>query len=93
VAGLAALEHGIRGPTLALTMPPAHAATAVLALITHWLTDSDVVAVVVIAHHPPDASRHQLDGWIARSAGDDLWPHISQLCRARRPGQADLSDR
>lgn len=93
VAGLAALEHGLRGPTLALTMPPAHAATAVLALTTHWLTDSDVVAVIVIAHHPQDASRHQLTGWIARSAGDELWTHISQLCRAPRAGQAGLSDR
>lgn len=92
VAGLAALEHGIRGPTLSLTMPPEHAATAVLAIIKHWLTYSDIVAVVAIAHHQQDASRHQVKGLIARSADDELRTHISQVCRGRRTGQSDLSD-
>jgi hypothetical protein len=92
VVGLAALELGIRGPTLSLTMQPAHAVTAVLALITHWLTDSDIVAVVAIAHHPRDTSRHQLSGVFARSAGDELRTHIAQVCRGGRAGQADRSD-
>src|SRR5690242_16595742 len=32
VAGVAALEHELRGPTVCLTMPPAHASNAMVAL-------------------------------------------------------------
>jgi hypothetical protein len=79
VAGLPALQHGIRGPTLSLTMPPEHAASAVAALIDHWIRCCAVAAVIAIAHYPRGARQHLLKGLIARSAGDELRQRVSEL--------------
>ena len=79
VAGLPALEQGIRGPTLALTMPPDHASSAIVALIGYWIRYCNIVAVIVIAHYQQDGSRHLMKGWIARSAGDELRQQVLQL--------------
>src|SRR5437899_198547 len=51
VAGLPALEQGIRGPTLALTMRPDHASSAIVALIDYWIRYCNIVSVIAIAHH------------------------------------------
>jgi hypothetical protein len=80
VAGLPALEQGIRGPVLALTMLPDHAARAIMALIGHWIEWSKIVSVIAIAHRPQGEGRHLLKGLIARSADDEVRQQVSRLC-------------
>jgi len=79
VAGLPALEQGIRGPTVCLTMPPAHASSAIVAMIDYWIRYSNIVSVIVIAHHKLDESRHLFKGLIARSADDEVRQQVLQL--------------
>ncbi|HEY6802478.1 MAG TPA: hypothetical protein VI306_02760 [Pyrinomonadaceae bacterium] len=79
VAGLAALEQGIRGPTLCLTMSPRHASSAILALIKYWIKHNDIVSVIAIAHFNQGEGRHLFKGLIARSYGDELIERVSQL--------------
>lgn len=79
VAGLPALEQGIRGPTLCLTMPPGHASSAIVAMINYWFRYSNVVSVIVIAHFKQGEHRHLFKGLIARSAEDGLREQVSQL--------------
>lgn len=79
VAGLSALEQGIRGPTVCLTMSPANATSAIVALINYWIKYSNIVSVIAIAHHKPGENRHIFKGLIARSADDDLRQQILQL--------------
>jgi len=67
LAGLPALEQGIRGPTVCLTMPPAHAASAIVAMINYWIRYNDIVSVIAIAHFKLDEGRHLFKGFIARS--------------------------
>lgn len=83
VAGLPALEHGIRGPTLSLTMPPDHASDAIFATIDYWLRYSNIVAVIAIAHYRQDERRHLFKGLIARSAGDELRQQVLRLSDSR----------
>lgn len=79
VAGLPALQQGIRGPTVCLTMPPGHAANAIVAMINYWIRYSNIVAVITIAHYKLDERRHLFKGLIARSADDELRQHVLQL--------------
>ena len=79
LAGLPALEQGIRGPTVCLTMPPAHATSAIVAMIEYWIRYSDLVSVITITHHKLDESRHLFKGLIARSADDELRQQVLQL--------------
>lgn len=79
VAGLPALQQGIRGPTVCLTMPPDQASSAIVAMINYWLTYSNVVSVIAIAHYKQGESRHLFKGLIARSAGDELRQQVLQL--------------
>lgn len=79
VAGLPALQQGIRGPTLCLTMPPDHASSAIVAMINYWIRYSNIVSVIAIAHFKLGESRHLFKGLIARSAGDELRQQVSQL--------------
>jgi len=79
VAGLPALQQGIRGPTLALTMPPDHASSAIVALINYWIRYGDIVSVIAIAHYKQGEQRHLFKGLIARSAGDELRQQVLQL--------------
>jgi hypothetical protein len=72
VAGLPALEQGIRGPTLCLTMPPKHAPRAVAAIVDHWIRYGNIVSAVVIAHHKLGNGDHLFTGLIASSAGEEL---------------------
>lgn len=67
VAGVAALEQGIRGPTVCLTMPPAHASSAIVALINYWIRHSNILSVIAIAHYKLDENCHLFKGLIARS--------------------------
>lgn len=83
LAGLPALEQGIRGPTLCLTMRPEHASAAILALIGYWTSYSDIGTVVAIAHHRPGEGGHLLKGLIASAPGAALGPQLSQLCDPR----------
>ena len=85
VAGLPALEQGIRGPTLALTMPPRHASSAIVALITYWMLDSEIGSVIAIAHYEQDDRRHAFKGLIARSLGKDLSEQVHRLCDPHTP--------
>ncbi|HEV7682556.1 MAG TPA: hypothetical protein VGO68_10575 [Pyrinomonadaceae bacterium] len=79
VVGLPALEQGIRGPTVCLTMAPVHASNAILAMINYWIRYSNIVSVIAIAHYKQDERRHLFKGLIARSAGDELRPQVLQL--------------
>ena len=79
VAGLPALEQGIRGPTVCLTMPPAHASSAIVALIDYWIRYSNVVSVIAIAHFKLGENRHLFKGLIARPGGDELRKQVLQL--------------
>ena len=79
VAGLPALQQGIRGPTLALTMPPDHASSAIVALINYWIRYGDIVSVIAIAHYKQGEQHHLFKGLIARSAGDELRQQVLQL--------------
>jgi hypothetical protein len=79
VAGLPALQQGIRGPTLCLTMPPGHASSAILAMINYWMRYSNIVSVIAIAHYKQGERRHLFKGLIARSTGDELRQQVLQL--------------
>ena len=79
VAGLPALEQGIRGPTVCLTMPPRHSSSAIVAMINYWIKYCDLVAVIAIAHYKLGGSRHLFRGLIARSADDELRQQVLQL--------------
>ncbi len=79
VAGLPALQQGIRGPTLCLTMPPDHASSAIVALIKYWIRYGNIVSVIAIAHYKQGECRHLFKGMIARSAGDELGQQVLQL--------------
>ena len=79
VAGLPALEQGIRGPTVCLTMPPGHASSAIVALIDYWIRNCNIVSVIAIAHYKLGESRHLFKGLIARSADDELRQQVLQL--------------
>ena len=83
VAGLPALQQGIRGPTLCLTMPPDNASNAILALINYWMRDCNIVAVIAIAHYRRDEHSHLFKGLIARSTGKELRQRAQQLCDSR----------
>ena len=90
VVGLPALQLALRGPSLCLTMPPAHARAAVAALIRYWTRNNSVSAVIAVAHYRLDEDRHLLKGLVAR-AGDLPTDAIAELCdsgagRDRRPG-------
>jgi hypothetical protein len=80
VAGLPALEQGIRGPALCLTMRPEHASPAILALIAYWIRYSGIVSVLAIAHHRPRAGGHLLKGLVAGTVDDSLRLGVLQLC-------------
>jgi hypothetical protein len=80
VAGLPALQQGIRGPTLSLTMPPDHASSAIVAIINYWIRYGNIVSVIAIAHYKQGEGRHLFKGLIARSAGDELRQQVLQLC-------------
>ena len=79
VAGLPALEQGIRGPTVCLTMPPPHASSAILALINYWIRYNGISSVIAIAHYKQGENRHLFKGLIARSADDELRQQVLQL--------------
>lgn len=79
VAGLPALQQGIRGPTVCLTMPPGHASSAIVAMINYWTRYCNIVAVIAIAHYKLDEHRHLFKGLIARSADDELTQQVLQL--------------
>jgi len=80
VAGLPALQQGIRGPTLALTMPPEHASRAIAAMVDFWIKYSNIVSVIAIAHYKQGERRHLFKGLMARSAGDETRQRVLQLC-------------
>ena len=79
VVGLPALQQGIRGPTLCLTMPPDHASNAIVAIINYWIRYSNIVSVIAIAHYKLGERSHLFKGLIARSAGDELRQQVLQL--------------
>jgi hypothetical protein len=81
VAGVAALEQGLRGPTVCLTMPPAHAESAILAMINYWISYCNIVSVIVITHFKLGETSHLFKGLIARSANEELREQVSAaLC-------------
>jgi hypothetical protein len=79
IAGLPALEQGIRGPTLCLTMNPAQAGDAMWALVRYWIRYHAIVGVIAIAHHPQGDRGHLFKGMIARSAADSVKAQVLQL--------------
>jgi hypothetical protein len=80
VAGLPALEQGIRGPTVTLTMPPEHASSAIMAMIDYWFGYSKMTSVIAIAHHGLGEGRHLIEGLLARSVDEETRRHVLQLC-------------
>ena len=83
VVGLPALQQGIRGPTLCLTMPPSHASSAIVAMINYWIRYSNIVSVIAIAHYKQGDGRHLFKGVIARSGGDEVRQQVLQLTNSR----------
>jgi hypothetical protein len=83
VVGLPALQQGIRGPTLCLTMPPSHASSAIVAIINYWIRYSNIVSVIAIAHYKQGDSRHLFKGVIAKSGGDEVRQQVLQLTNSR----------
>lgn len=81
VVGLPAIELGIRGPTVALTMPPEHASSAIVALVRYWMKYNDIVAGILIAHFGQGEGGHRFNGWIARSCGAELQHCVTQICQ------------
>jgi hypothetical protein len=79
VAGLPALQQGIRGPTVCLTMPPGHASSAIVAMINYWIKYCNIVSVIAIAHFKLGERHHLFKGLIARSADDELRQQVLQL--------------
>jgi hypothetical protein len=80
-----------------LTMPPAHARSAIAALIRYWTNDNSVSAVIAVAHHQLEDGRHLLKGFLAK-AGDAHTEAIAELCdcaeeeaRGRIPPRARAS--
>ena len=71
VAGLAALCHGLRGPTIVLTMRPGAAHCAAEAQLRSWFHDSRISAAILVAHHPMRAGGDVLRGAMfdGRTAG------------------------
>lgn len=88
VVGLPALQQGIRGPTLCLTMPPAHASSAIVAMINYWIRYSDIVSVIAIAHYKQGDSRHLFKGVIARSASDEVRQQVLELTDSQNRGNS-----
>ncbi|WP_404337984.1 hypothetical protein AB2M62_03925 [Sphingomonas sp. MMS12-HWE2-04] len=78
LVGLPALQRGIRGPSLSLTMRPEHAAPAMLAMIRYWIEHNAITAVIAIAHHR-QGKDHLFKGLIARSIDDALTQQIREL--------------
>lgn len=64
LAGLAAIQLQIRGPTICLTMPPENAGTAIEALLAFWLESEVVSAAMAISHWPAENDGHLLKGGI-----------------------------
>jgi hypothetical protein len=60
-------------------MPPAHASSAIVAMIDYWIRYSNIVAVIAIAHFKLGESRHLFKGLIARSVDDELRQQVLQL--------------
>ncbi len=83
VTGLSALEQGIRGPTLAFTMPPKNAAIAIIAMIDYWISYNEITSVIVITHHRRNRGDHILKGLIARSADKEVREKIVPLCQIK----------
>ena len=88
VAGLPALEHGLRGPTMTLTMQPAHASEAMIAMIDYWLRYCRIVSVIAVAHHIQGGRHHVFKGFVAKSTGVELRGHVLQLTDPR-PGELE----
>jgi 3-oxoacyl-(acyl-carrier-protein) synthase len=80
VAGVTALEQGLRGPTLCLTMAPEHAANAIAALVKFWMRHNKVVSVIAVAHFKQSDGSHLFKGLIARSDSDELNELCESLC-------------
>lgn len=89
VAGLPALEQGIRGPTMALTMPPEHASVAIAAMIDYWIRCCDIAAVIAVAHYKL-GEHHLFRGLAARSAGEQTRRDVLQLCHSPTEETASL---
>ncbi|PCE33696.1 hypothetical protein [Burkholderia ubonensis] len=82
VVGVPALQQGIRGPTLTLTMSPEHAADPIVAMIRYWIERNGVDAVIVVAHRRHGAQAHLLKGLIVRSLEAGLRKQVLRLCEA-----------
>lgn len=87
LAGLPAIEHGIRGPAVCLTMPPQHSAAAISSLVHYWIYASDVVAVVTIAHFPQSKGGHVFQGFVAKPDSSDLSRDVLRLVNLRQMEQ------
>jgi len=83
VAGLPALQQGIRGPSLCLTMPPETACRAILAMMEYWIGSNNIDSVIAIAHYRLDDDRHMLKGLIAGSVDDELRRQVGELGDSR----------
>lgn len=81
VVGLPAMQLGIRGPTLCLTMRPDSASDAILAMIDYWIRYNRIDAVIVIAHHNQGGRCHRFKGFVARSADDASGRLVLQICK------------
>jgi hypothetical protein len=80
VAGLPAIQHRIRGPTMAFTMDPSHAAEAALATAMYWIQHNDVPTIIVLAHRRHPEHGHLVRGSVIRPPYGNIKHTIAELC-------------
>ncbi|GGZ48761.1 hypothetical protein GCM10010387_48920 [Streptomyces inusitatus] len=66
LAGLACIVHGLRGPSLVLTMPPTAAEPLLVPLVHGWLTTGGCRQVVVNEHLTDAAGTHFVRSRVVR---------------------------
>ncbi|MBJ6764380.1 coronafacic acid synthetase [Myxococcaceae bacterium JPH2] len=86
-AGLACIVHGIRGPTLALTLPVEEAVTLALHLSSDWLSRG-VVEGALIAAPLPSGVGAPTAGCVLLARGEGPAVDVARVTRALREGTA-----
>ncbi|MFV2010012.1 MULTISPECIES: beta-ketoacyl synthase N-terminal-like domain-containing protein [unclassified Micromonospora] len=64
IAGLACIEHRLRGPSLMLSMPPGAARPVATALLCGWLSSGACQYAVLSEHERHPAGTHSVHSWV-----------------------------
>lgn len=85
VAGLPALQQGIRGPTVTLTMSPKYAMDPIVSMVNYWITRNKIESVIVVSHYQHGIQSHLFKGMVIRSIETGLRQQVVELCNSQ-PG-------